>query len=440
MTAALFTAEAEARRAYLRQLAVIAEIDTRALAAELGYRDTATLLGATLRICTREANQRVANARAITPLRSVTGAEVPAPMPATAAAVAAGTVNPEQLTVLQQILSSAAKLTDPDSYAEAEHTLVRLAEQAKPEDVRKAGNHLLAYLNQDGKEPNPDDPHTAGPKREFRSHTDKTGWLKFTGQIDPETAAILEGLFDALAKPRPADQATGEPDDRGPQQRHGDALADIITAAARTGEDQLPTRGGETAAITVTVDLHDLKQQINDQLDEPFPTDTDADTNGHRRHGRSGGSLPGAHKRRPWLPAATAVLTPAQIRRIACDAKIIPALLGTRSEPLDMGRAVRTATPAQRRALAIRDGGCAYPGCTRKLKWTTAHHIIAWADGGTTDLSNMVLLCDRCHRRIHHPGWTITIHNGHAWFTPPAWIDPTRKPIRNTAHDPPRLN
>ena len=99
--------------------------------------------------------------------------------------------------------------------------------------------------------------------------------------------------------------------------------------------------------------------------------------------------------------------------------------------------ATRLASPAQRRALILRDHGCAHPGCNRPPKWCTPHHIIAWSEGSSTDLSNMVLLCAKHHRRIHHSAWNVRIHNGSAEFTPPQWIDPRQRPIRNTAHDPP---
>ncbi len=81
--------------------------------------------------------------------------------------------------------------------------------------------------------------------------------------------------------------------------------------------------------------------------------------------------------------------------RIACDAALIPAVLGGPSQLLDLGRAVRTATAAQPRALALRDRGCTAPGCDRPPEWCQAHHIIPWSQGGTTDLNTLTLACDR---------------------------------------------
>lgn len=95
------------------------------------------------------------------------------------------------------------------------------------------------------------------------------------------------------------------------------------------------------------------------------------------------------------------LLSPATIRKIACDADIIPAILGTNSEILDLGRAFRLATPAQRRALAHRDQHCTFPGCTIPSGWCEAHHLVHWAEGGPSDLNNYALLCPRHHTYVH---------------------------------------
>jgi hypothetical protein len=131
-----------------------------------------------------------------------------------------------------------------------------------------------------------------------------------------------------------------------------------------------------------------------------------------------------------------------QLRRMCCDAKVAPAVLNGEGEVLDLGRAARTASPAQRRALIIRDKGCTGPGCSRGPKWCIPHHMIHWSirndPGGPTDLVNLGLVCERCHHLLHHGGWDMLLRNGKIEWLPPAWLDPERRPIRNTAHDPPR--
>jgi hypothetical protein len=84
-----------------------------------------------------------------------------------------------------------------------------------------------------------------------------------------------------------------------------------------------------------------------------------------------------------------------------------PALGGARSEPLEVGRATRVVSPAQRTALTVRDGGCKFPGCDRPLAWCEAHHLRHWLHGGPTDLGNLVLLCRGHHHAVHEGGWRL---------------------------------
>jgi hypothetical protein len=121
------------------------------------------------------------------------------------------------------------------------------------------------------------------------------------------------------------------------------------------------------------------------------------------------------------------------VRRIACDAGVSRVITDPASVPLDVGRETRTVTVGQWGALVVRDRGCAFPGCIRPPEWCIAHHILHWADGGPTDLDNLVLLCGFHHRRVHHQGWDIRIAaDGHPEFIPPPWIDPNRTLRRNT--------
>ena len=123
------------------------------------------------------------------------------------------------------------------------------------------------------------------------------------------------------------------------------------------------------------------------------------------------------------------------VRRMACECTVLPVLLGTDGIPLDVGRAIRVFTKELRRAVEVRDIGCAFPGCGRGAAWCQVHHILHWADGGPTSLDNAVLLCGAHHRLIHHNQWTVRLGpDRRPEFTPPDWIDPDRKPLRNTIH------
>jgi hypothetical protein len=103
------------------------------------------------------------------------------------------------------------------------------------------------------------------------------------------------------------------------------------------------------------------------------------------------------------------VLAGETVRRLACDAKITRIVLDGASQPLDVGRARRTVTAAQRRALRVRDGGCRFPGCDRPVEWTDAHHVRWWSRGGRTDIGELILLCRTHHTAVHEGGWHIRL-------------------------------
>lgn len=131
------------------------------------------------------------------------------------------------------------------------------------------------------------------------------------------------------------------------------------------------------------------------------------------------------------------------IRRLACDAEIIPTVLGTDSQVLDVGRTNRLVTAAIWHALVTRDQHCTFPGCRRLPHACDAHHIVHWADGGPTSLDNLALLCRRHHTLVHKTAWKLQL-DPHTrkprWQPPPDYhLDPTtRLSIAITPEHPPR--
>jgi hypothetical protein len=105
-------------------------------------------------------------------------------------------------------------------------------------------------------------------------------------------------------------------------------------------------------------------------------------------------------------------ISPETARRLACEAGVIPVVLGSPGEPLDVGRRRRLATSAQRVALRLRSRTCEFPGCTVPHEWTKAHHIDPWKPGGRTDLELLVSLCTKHHGLVHEGGWTIERTHG----------------------------
>jgi hypothetical protein len=188
---------------------------------------------------------------------------------------------------------------------------------------------------------------------------DGTGDVSRT--LPPELFHLVKTVIDAKVNPSFLDDG----DDRTVPQRRADALGDIC-AFYLDHNDTLVTSCGAKPHITVTVDYATLK--------------------GHT-------SL---------LPEIDGkAITPETIRRITCDAGITPMVLGTDSEPLDVGRKTRTIPTAIRRALEQRDGGCVWNGCDAPASWCDAHHVIHWADGGDTSLGNLTLLCRKHHTATH---------------------------------------
>jgi hypothetical protein len=104
-------------------------------------------------------------------------------------------------------------------------------------------------------------------------------------------------------------------------------------------------------------------------------------------------------------------------RRISCDAGIVRVMHGEEGAVLDVGRRRRSIPPALRRALEVRDRGCRFPGCG--LRYTDAHHVRHWADGGETSLANCLLLCSHHHRLVHEGGWQVRW-----WGSTPVFVDP----------------
>ena len=201
----------------------------------------------------------------------------------------------------------------------------------------------------------------------------------------------------------------------------------------------------------VTVDYRDLLERLLNATNTNADPATDSQTGPFARavDARAGGrgtgpfGFTGAGGRIPGTGAGpmgftgtgtlafTGPVTAATIRKIACDADIIPVLLGSQGRILDIGRTSRIFPPHIRKAITARDQGCAFPGCTIPAPWCEAHHINYWSRGGTTSTDNGTLLCSHHHHLTHKEQWTIQIRAGIPWFIPPPHLDPRQRPRRN---------
>ncbi|MCU1548439.1 MAG: endonuclease [Arthrobacter sp.] len=197
-----------------------------------------------------------------------------------------------------------------------------------------------------------------------------------------------------------------------------DGLVGACKAALAAGP--LPAAGGLRPQVLVTIDYRDLLARLGGPGDP-------------KTAGPTAGAVPVPAR----APAQTGTLvftgpvTASTVRKIACDADILPVLLGGGGRILDIGRASRIFPTHIRKAITARDQGCAFPGCTIPAPWCEAHHISYWSHGGTTGTDNGTLLCSHHHHLIHKEDWTIQVRTGIPWFIPPPHIDPRRQPRRN---------
>jgi hypothetical protein len=198
------------------------------------------------------------------------------------------------------------------------------------------------------------------------------GLAEYRLVLGPEGSAVVDSAVAALCAPVPGPD--GEPDLRPASLRRADALVSLVARAVASAGEVATT---DRAQVVVTISLDRLTQELDAR----------------------GGGVTGTGE----------VLSPVTVRRMACDAGIVPMVLGSRGEVLELGRAVRLFTRGQRRLLWQRDGGCTYPGCTMPQAWTEAHHVRHWAHGGPTDVSNAALLCQRHHTVVHGRGLTATV-------------------------------
>jgi hypothetical protein len=216
-------------------------------------------------------------------------------------------------------------------------------------------------------------------KREtfLKMRNEADGCLSVSGKFDPISASILkskigrlvENMFHSGDKEVPVEVMPWiEPNDH----RQAQALIALVNGASESVSD-VPAR----AEIVVQVDLETLKSGLH-----------------------AGGTC------RTALGADLPVET---VRRLACEAEILPVVLDGRSVPIDVGRSKRLATIHQRRALEAIHPTCAIPDCEVIFDHCNVHHIDYWENGGSTDLNNMVPLCSRHHHAAHEGGWKLQL-------------------------------
>ena len=449
----------------------VREVDRRDLARQRHFSRTAAMLRQYLLIDSRTARDLVTHARLLED------------DPTLQRAVLNGAVTIAQAAVIGEALDTLSSTGQHAHVPAARTALLDMAQRFGPHPLGRLGTRILDHIAPEvGEEAD----RKAMERQEKRARRRRglsiappfDGTARISGYLTVEDAAIVNAALDPLCRPVPND-------DRTPEQTRADALTDICRLALRTG--QLPDNGGEAPQIIVTIPYDDLTTRTTPPAGPPHhresdtppryresdtppryresdtPLKNDASTvpratagpptrsrDGERPSGagptRSGPRRPdttttatptGSAGRTPGSARSYGLLdngerlSPETVRRLACDAHIIPAVLDSHGQPLDLGRSRRLFTGPLRRAITLRDGGCAFPDCDRPPKWCDTHHIVSWLNDGPTSLTNGVLLCRRHHTLIHKEQWQIRIGtDGHPEFLPPPELDPTRHPRR----------
>jgi hypothetical protein len=276
-------------------------------------------------------------------------------MPATQRALADGDLTTSHVRAL-----SPAAEAHPAAFARDEEVLVAGATTVSAGDTRR----LVAYWRQNLDHTEALD-HADEVHQRRRLSVSRTwqGIVRVDGDLDPEAGEVVLTAIGALVD---ESVKSGDPNDhRTPTQRRADALTELCRGFLDSGRAAIA--GGERPHLNVVIDLATLEGRTGDRCE------------------LSSGEI----------------IHPEAARRLACDAGINRIITDGPSQVLDVGRTTRTVSGPTRRALMMRDDGCRFAGCDRPAPWCDAHHVIHWADGGTTSLDNLVLLCRSHHRMVH---------------------------------------
>ena len=327
-----------------------------------------------------------------------------------------GRANERQAQAVTQVLKKLPTDLGGEAEAKAQATMVGFCEEFNSHELAGLSPHLLEVVAPQVA----DEAEAKRQERELRDAEqarhlnfadDGHGSTTIKGSLPTADAALIKAQIEALAQQmhRTAlelrDPTVVQPSW---PQRRADALVELARRVAVHRE--APRHGGDRPHVVVLIDYEDLLSDCH-------------------AAGLADGTM----------------LTPGQLRQFACDAGILPIILGGPSGALDVGREQRLVTPDIRHALQVRDKGCVFPGCDRPAADCDAHHIIPWAQGGETALSNLCLLCKHHHnllepdlKRASELQWQIRISSdGIPEVIPPRFVDKHRRPRCHQRFRPP---
>ncbi|MDF9276749.1 DUF222 domain-containing protein [Arthrobacter sp. EH-1B-1] len=375
-----------ARAAEDHQLATVDALDP--------YKNTADYLRAKIGISRSEANRRLRLGHDVLPEVPGPGAALVPALGVLAEATKVGALSSRAATIIRNSVHRVSTVATGRELDAMEEHLVRQAVESDEDVLRALAQRWEDIIDQDGTEPT-EKTLRARQGVFLRGRRHGLHFMEI-GATDEQYEHLITVMNTAT---NPRTQGTvSAPDEPTREQNLLDGLVSACRIAL-TG-DGLPATGGHRPQVMVTINYRDLLKDLADS--------------GHDGHS-----------------VFAQQISARSIRKLACDADILPLVLGGKGQVLDIGRTQRLFPPHLRRALVARDKGCAFPDCTTPATWCEAHHIIPWAAGGTTNISDGVLLCTRHHHQIHEGNWTVESVNGIPWFRPPKYLDPQRTPRRN---------
>ncbi|MCU1533984.1 MAG: endonuclease [Glaciihabitans sp.] len=275
--------------------------------------------------------------------------------------------------------------------------------------------------------------------RSLRIYARPNGMYRLVWEMDPETAAGVIDLRDRMTSPKLggvrfvdpslAAQAEAIADDpRSADQIASDGFAHLLRAGADADDSELLGSGASEVHVLVAAKVVDVKGVDVKRVDVKGPHSPSTPGSQDERGVSEPFSTP--HFGHGYFEGQSDPVSRETVERLACSGDVVIATIGPDGQPLDLGRDARLFTKKQRRALAIRDGGCRWGGCDRPPSWTEAHHLKHWLrDHGETNVRDGILLCKHHHLLLHNNGWELLRRGSNYFLIPPPTIDPEQKPV-----------
>lgn len=388
------------------------ELGDEGLSFKLGHRKPQHAIEALARVSEAEAFRRMRLGKAVAPRQVSPGVFLPPTYPVVSAAVQSGRLGVESAGHILKALDISAPHADNADLAEAESQLVFESQYVGADSIKVQASVWVAALDPDGAEPRDEDVRS---RRGFWQSRSKAGMTKNVWMTGPvETARINEILIEAdkASIPRflseedmakgstttPLDDGSGDErvefvaDPRTRAQRHSDVIFGMLGAGMRASADET---GGvrSTTTVLAVATVADLEAGIGTG----------------------------------WIDTAEEPVSIQTIKELACSDGYQTILLGSFGEVLYLGKKPRLFSPAQARALAVRDGGCCWPGCTEPPRRCEPHHVIEHQHGGPTDINNGMLFCEAHHHMLHRSAFTVKMIEGRPALIAPPWLDPKQE-------------